>query len=265
MRVKEHHARPCISCYLVADVNPNTLEQSLVDTISEAAPSVSLDTARAAAKVLLPPQKKFYQGSRLCIDCIKMVCTLAPCKPTIAKPFHPPKTERPKQYWCGTCGVLQYNWPASKGFRLSLKNPAKYECRACNGVHSRHKKLLVKFFQLVNPEAIGAAKQFVAYHQEHRICSTLNCRETAQVFDHATKNPYCLEHFRLIDAAVTAPTVDAAIGLLDLANEACKLEYPIECSNIFSPFPTGVDNNATFDCLNNVFITSWDLFYTVRS
>jgi len=257
---------PCVSCNMIVNFDHTSLEKKLIDTIRTASPSVSLNSAHAAAQLLLPTEKKFYQGPRVCLSCLALICSLAPCKPAKTYPIHPRETSRPKHFWCGTCDVLQYNWPLSKGFRLSLKDPTRYECRSCNGVHTRNRKLLVKLFELINPDAVGSAKQFVAYRQEHRICSTLNCRQVAQVIDHRTSNPYCLEHFKSIDSSISPPpAIVAPLGLLELADEACKANPSIECSNIFSPFPSGVDNDATYARLDSLFNTSWDLFYNVKS
>jgi hypothetical protein len=256
--------KPCISCGLSVPFDEkDNLETVLVNAILSVRSSVAVASAHAAARLILPRPNKLYQGPKLCLPCVTMICNLQPTPLDSKKPkknIGPAHAERPAHFWCGTCTTLQYNWPSSKNYRRSKRNASYYECRACNGVRLRNEKLMKDFFKFVNPGAIESAVHLVAYRQELRSCGVQACTEIIRVVDHRTGALYCGEHFKAIDAAILAPAEPRPLGLLDLANTASQIDTNVfECPDIFSPYPLSANPGETYEELDLLF-TSWHQF-----
>jgi hypothetical protein len=86
-----------------------------------------------------------------------------------------------------------------------------------------------------------------------------------QVYDYSTEKSYCLEHFKAVDPSIMARPSKPAPGLTELADAASTYREPIECPDIFSPYPLAVDPTDVLGVLDSMFTTSWDLFYDLRN
>lgn len=239
--------------------------EAIAKTVRRNCPNLSDKIVNAVTLLLVPAERKTANGPRLCLNCLGLVCTVAPPTEPRKRKIYGNSQSRPQHFWCGTCDVMQYNWPSTKAFRVSMRSPGAYECRACNAAHARAKTILKKLFKLVNPNALVTLNDFVGYHVETRVCHVTGCRELTKVFDHNTNKPWCLNHFKVVDPSVTPPVVQQTLGLVELADAASNYQEPIECPDIFSPYPLSVDPVCVLSELDSLFTSSWDLFCDFKS
>jgi hypothetical protein len=264
MKSKQLH-KLCISCQMPAHLPDIDYAEAIAATVRQNRPNLSDRIVNAVTLLLVPADKKTANGQRLCLNCLGLICNVAPVTVKRKRKIYGNSQSRPQHFWCGTCDVMQYNWPSSKSFRVSVRSPGMYECRACNAAHARAKTTLKKLFKLVNPLAVNAINDFVGYHIETRVCHVTACRELTQVFDHRTGTPWCLNHFKVVDASISRPIAQQTPGLAELADAASNYQEPIECPDIFSPYPLSVDPACVLGELDNLFTTSWDLFCDFKS